>query len=192
VTFIFGTGSWIQEAFQLLPFQSTTLTLKDNKAGCGSVDLLMLSDVQQKILYWTAIHRGLTIAVLFFSAIILSPFDSSPWIQLRLDATSSPLSTLFALPLLRWDSLHFLAMASPRSLPLPASISYAGQLPSQAGGGGIHLEQSLAFQPGIVWLLRLLGSRGNDVMTWNPTQALYMTSLVATMLSILSPVLLYR
>ena len=151
----------------------------------------MLSREQWSILRWTAVHRGLAVGVLFLAAAAQSPFDSSAWIQLRLDATFTPVSTLCALPFLRWDSLHFLAMASPRPLPLPFSTFSGGEQPRQARGGGTQYEQSLAFQPGIIWVLKLLGSRGS-AWEWSPSQAVLLTSALAAVVSAFLPLLLFR
>lgn len=154
---------------------------------------MLLSKAQRGILRWTLLHRCAVLAILFLSNIAQLPFDSSARIQLQLDATSSPLFTSLALPFLKWDTLHFLGMASRRPLPLPSSASSSGQDPSQARGGGLQFEHSLAFQPGIMWLLRLLGSQsiGQDYR-WNPAQAVVLTSMLATVVGALQPVLLYR
>jgi phosphatidylinositol glycan class V len=152
----------------------------------------MLTIDQWGILRWTIIHRGLLIATLFFASALQSSFDSSAWLQLRLDATATPISSSLALPLLRWDTLHFIAMASPRPLPLPVSTSHAGHYPRQAKGGTIQAEQSLAFQPGIVWLLRMSGYRDSNKMTWNPSQAVLLTSTLAAILSCVLPLMLFR
>lgn len=155
---------------------------------------MLLSREEAAIVRWTILHRSALIALVLISACVQSPFDSSAWIQLQLDATQSPLSTLFALPLVRWDTLHFLASASPRPLPLPYSISHPEQNPRQAQGGGLQLESSLAFQPGIIWLLRILGCRSikcSDV-EWNPSQAVLLTSALSTIVGLVQPALLFR
>jgi phosphatidylinositol glycan class V len=155
---------------------------------------MAISKEQKGILCWTLLHRCALVTTLYICSGLQTPFDSSAGIQLQLDATHSPLLTSLALPLLRWDTLHFLAMASPRPLPLPSSTSSSGQDPSQARGGGLQYENSFAFQPGIVWLLKLLGRRSfdRDGIDWNPSQAVILTSVVASVLSILQPVLLNR
>ncbi|UZJ51144.1 hypothetical protein CBS101457_000464 [Exobasidium rhododendri] len=151
----------------------------------------MLTGVEWRILRWTAVHRGLTLALLIVAALLQSPFDSSAWLQLRLDASATPLATLFALPLLKWDALHFLAIASPRALPLPPPNLHVGQTPNEAGWGGVQSEQSFAFQPGIVWLLRIMGHQRGDRLSWNPSQSILLTSTLATMMSILQPLMLF-
>jgi phosphatidylinositol glycan class V len=155
---------------------------------------MLLSKEKAGIIRWTLLHRCAVLAILLLSSIAQLPFDSSSRIQLQLDATSYPLFTSLALPFLKWDTLHFLGMASPRPLPLPYFASSSGQDPSQAGGGGLQFEHSLAFQPGMVWLLRLLGSQSinRDDLAWSPAQAILLTSLLATIVGALQPVLLYR
>lgn len=155
---------------------------------------MLLAADQKGILRWTLFHRLILIATLLFSSALQLPFDSSASIQLQLDATHYLPLTSLALPFLRWDTLHFLAMASPRPLPLPSSASSSGQHPYQARGGGLQFEKSLAFQPGIIWLLKILGNRFMSLedLEWNPSQAVLLTSALATVLGALQPALLYR
>lgn len=75
----------------------------------------------------------------------------------------------WAVPFVRWDTVYFVGMAHPQS--------------------GYEYEQMLAFQPGIVSVLRWLGSSIDS--PWSPTRAVLSTVLLANLLSCLSPVLLY-
>lgn len=159
-----------------------------------------------RIARWTALHRAACIALLVLAAHLQTPFDSSPTLQLQLDATpptSSPrILKRLASPFLRWDTLHFLGIASPRPLPasdvLHASTAYA--LQANRSASGLRLEHSLAFQPAILWMLRLAGYRplqafmwsaGGDAMTWDPAQAVLLVSILAAAVSSFSPALLY-
>lgn len=83
--------------------------------------------------------------------------------------------------LIRWDSLHFLGLASPDALPATFSD----------GSGGYLSEPSLAFQPGLVWLLRGTGWLGRGAV-WNISSAISVTSALAVLASALAPVLLYQ
>ena len=75
----------------------------------------------------------------------------------------------WAVPFVRWDTVYFVGMAHPL--------------------GGYQYEQMLAFQPGIVGILRLLGT--SHASPWSPTRAVVRTTLLANILSCVSPVLLY-
>lgn len=135
------------------------------------------------------LHRLLVLAsLLLLPNLFLSPFDSSPELQLLLSPHASPaLAWLSAL--VRWDSVHFLGMASPAALPGGVAGVGAGG-PPEATLGGYVWEHSLAFQPGLVWLLRLAGQLGRTV--WSPAQAIGFTSLLAVAASSLCPALLFQ
>lgn len=80
------------------------------------------------------------------------------------------------LAFVRWDTVYFVSLASPKS--------------TQEHVGGYHLEQSLAFQPGIVCLLRWTGYVTPNAQ-WSPVSAILLTTLLANVATLLSPVLLY-
>ena len=73
----------------------------------------------------------------------------------------------------RWDTIYFLSAAAP--------------------SGGYVWEQTLAFQPGIVALLRVLGYVTPSLDgSWSPTSALILATLAGNLAATVSPVLLYR
>ncbi len=85
----------------------------------------------------------------------------------------------WALVLVRWDTVYFLAAASAS--------------PSSIHAGGYNWEQTLAFQPGIIALLRACGYVTPSLDgTWSPTSAILMATLLANLAAILSPLLLHR
>ncbi|PWN20921.1 NAD(P)-binding protein [Microstroma glucosiphilum] len=125
-------------------------------------------------------HRLLVLSSLLLLPYLIPPFDSSA--QLQLPTTNSIPTILRPVSnLVRWDSLHFLGLASPDALPATPS----------SGSGGYLSEQSLAFQPGLVWLLRGTGWLGGEA-SWNSSLAVYITSAMAVLASTLAPVLLYQ
>lgn len=158
----------------------------------------------EEIVAWTIAHRVLALTTLV-AASLLQPahFDTSAQLLLSLDATSPSgrgrWLTRVASALTRWDTLHFLGVASPRPLPLPRGLVHdrgwhVADKQGTAAGGGLQHEHSLAWQPGIIWLLRLAGYRSLDglLQSWSPVQAVLLVSLLATAVSCLLPVLLYR
>ena len=77
----------------------------------------------------------------------------------------------WAAPFVRWDTVYFVAMAER----------------------GYVYEQMLAFQPGIVHVLRVMGSVPRVWgAPWSPTCAVLGGAIAANLASILAPVLLYR
>lgn len=172
--------------------------------------LAVTKDASFEVVRLTMLHRIISVAMLLFCSGRQTLFDSSPFLMLQLDSglqsktkdnvgpggNTSSLSRI-APALVRWDSLHFLGIASPRPLPLPdPSLVDISQL-VRSGGGGLYAEHSLAFQPAIVWLLRLCGytwhtsERGAN-RVWDPSQAIVITSLLATVASLALPILFYR
>ncbi|CAO1636071.1 unnamed protein product [Sympodiomycopsis kandeliae] len=131
-------------------------------------------------------HRLLVLIALLILPNLITPFDASPHLQMMLDAGhGQSTATQFASHLIRWDSLHFLGLANPAAMPRPTST------PGGEGLGGYAYEHSLAFQPGIIWLLRLAGylKLGS---TWSLTGAIFLTSAAAVLTSSLCCVLLYH
>lgn len=86
----------------------------------------------------------------------------------------------WVLAFVRWDTVYFLAAASPSA-------------PNSIHPGGYNWEQTLAFQPGIIALLRVSGyvTPSLDV-TWSPTSAILVATLLANLAAVFSPLLLYR
>lgn len=167
-------------------------------------------DDMKLILKWTIYHRLFVLSILLISSRFLQQFDSSASLQLTLDrdsrnSDSSLLRPLYAFSSLRWDILHFLGVASPRPLPLSDQIDPSkpihGQIwsPLKGFGGGLQYENSIAFQPGIIWLLRLAGYSfsfqsmfdDSEGERWNPIRSLWITSCFATIISIALPLQFY-
>ncbi|PWN37208.1 uncharacterized protein FA14DRAFT_187335 [Meira miltonrushii] len=160
----------------------------------------------QTILKWTISHRILAIVTLLLSAKFVQHFDSSASLQLILDkesrtSTSFGLLRHYAFSSLRWDVLHFLGVASPRPLPLSDQLDLSAPVqqqfwsPLKGFGGGLQYENSIAFQPGIIWLLRLTGypsyTTEEGPRSWDPIRSLWITSTLATIISITLPVQFY-
>lgn len=125
-------------------------------------------------------HRLAILACLAMLPLVVQPFDTSAeLLTVRSVSGDDTIWRRLASNLIRWDSIHFLGAASPSSLP-------AGS----AGAGGYRYESTLAFQPGLVWLLRLCGSQTG--LSWSWTQAVVVVSALAVLLSAATPPLLYR
>lgn len=152
---------------------------------------MALDSTERCIVKWTVLHRIGCIVLLVASSQLLLPFDTSHVLQLRLDAPTQSLSSFLALPFLRWDTLHFLGIASPRSLPSPHSVLHASY-GLQDVAYGLSAEHSLAFQPGIIGLLRLAGYHDTAGASWSPSQSLLLVSILSTVISCTLPFLLYR
>lgn len=167
------------------------------------------NDDLQSILKWTVSHRILAIFTLLLSAKFVQHFDSSASLQLSLDkesrtSTSFVLLRQYAFSSLRWDVLHFLGIASPRPLPLSDQLDLSMPIqqqfwsPLKGFGGGLQYENSIAFQPGIIWILRLAGypfsmlsKMKEEPRSWDPIRSLWITSTLATVVSIALPVQFY-
>lgn len=124
-------------------------------------------------------HRLLVLLLLLCLPLVLRPFDTSSQLQLLLNDGRTPsMPTRLLSNLIRWDSIHFLGLASPVGLP------------DSDAQGGYQWEHSLAFQPGIIWLLRLAGlSFGGR---WSPTSSIAIVSLLSWVVSSLTPMLLFQ
>lgn len=131
-------------------------------------------------------HHLLVLTCLLLLPLVVNPFDSSAELQILLGSDPSILTRL-ASHLIRWDSLHFLGLASPTAMPRPP---VANPTNSQGQGGYLY-EHSLAFQPGIVYLLRVLGYASLDGQ-WSATSSILLTSGLAVTVSTLHSVMLYQ
>ena len=160
----------------------------------------MMNDVKD-ILKWTIFHRLSAMSILLIAAKYVQHFDSSAYLQLILDSKSRTSNSFnlkhqYAFSTLRWDILHFLGIASPRPLPLSDQLNLSMQQqfwsPLKGFGGGLQYENSIAFQPGIIWILRLAGFNMKEgLKSWNPIQSLWITSSLAMIISIILPVQFY-
>lgn len=136
---------------------------------------------------------GARIAVVFLAlctSLLIAPFDNSGFIALQsyndspaqsiartsatnLDAAIPFLQNL-ALPFTQWDTIHFLAIARE----------------------GYVDEQKFAFLPGVPALLALAGRLphilGLPQYVCSPTAAVLSVSVLASCLSCLTPLVLYR
>lgn len=133
---------------------------------------------QSRLLRLSLYARIASVSLLVLSSHLQHAFDTSHvLLSYSLDPDSqhglSAGRFQWALALLRWDTIYFVASASPAH--------------------GYQWEQTLAFQPGIVALLRALGyvtpSLDGD---WSPTSAILLCALLANVAALFSPVLLYR
>lgn len=123
-----------------------------------------------RVLATSVLWRLVCVATLVITTHTQTAFDTSGTL-LRWSISDAEKETAWdtwAVPFVRWDTVYFVGMAHPL--------------------GGYQYEQMLAFQPGIVGVLRLLGTSGS---TWSPTRAVVRTALLANILSCVSPVLLY-
>lgn len=163
----------------------------------SSHDCLASSNHIKAILKLTILHRIFVYILLFISSQSQRNFDTSPSLQLLTSfSSSSPILNLLTLPLLRWDGLHFLGVASPIPLPIPPSTSSEHvQIPPSFG---YNSEHTLAWQSGLEWILRATGWIGSSLefnegeWKWNSVQSILFTSLLAGILSLFSPLLLYQ
>lgn len=150
----------------------------------------------KRILKLTIFHRIFSYILLLVSSNFQRHFDTSSTLQLLTSLpTSSPILNLLAIPLLRWDGLHFLGIASPIPLPIPPSTS--SERISIPPSFGYSSEHSLAFQSGLEWILRFDGYvssylNGDQKVEWNAIHSVLLASLLAGLLSLLSPLLLYQ
>ncbi|SPO30064.1 related to GPI18 - mannosyltransferase [Ustilago trichophora] len=144
-----------------------------------------LSIAQSRILKLSLVVRFLSITLLILSSHLQQAFDTShTLLSYSLDPlTSHGLSSgsfNWLLAFVRWDTIYFLSSAAPTSL-------------NTIHTGGYEWEQTLAFQPGIIALLR-----GSGFVTpemdgrWSPTTAVLFTTLFGNGLAVAGPVLLHR
>lgn len=137
-----------------------------------------LVTAQSRLLKLSLLVRLLAIFLLLTSSAVQQAFDTSPnLLSYSLDPqshhglSSGPFKWL--LFFVRWDTIYFLSSASPDL--------------------GYQWEQSLAFQPGIIALLRLTGYVTPSFDgKWSPTAAVLGTTLLANIAATLAPVLLFR
>lgn len=138
---------------------------------------------QARLLRLSFFVRIALVILLVVTAHLQQAFDTShELLSYSLDpSTAHGLSTgpfKWVLSFIRWDTIYFLAAASPSS-PLHR--------------GGYAWEQTLAFQPGIIGLLHLCGYVTPQLDgTWSPTAAILVTTLLANLATLVGPVLLYR
>lgn len=137
-----------------------------------------------KIFVLSLLHRLFVLFCLLLLPTVVSTFDSSSELQLLLGSNGS-IGTRLASHLIRWDSLHFVGLGSPAAMPSPTT----GKT-NNAMGGYAH-EHNLAFQPGIVYLLRAAGFSCLG-QSWSAPLAITLTSVAAVLASSASSVLLYQ
>lgn len=148
------------------------------------------------VLTATVLHRLVAVSILVLSGVAQGSFDASGQqlvlLASRIQPGASRLQDLagtirpFLTPFVRWDTLHFLGAAAPRPIPTPASTMPAWW------EGGYAYEHSLAFQPGLSFLLRWTGYVGTSRSPedWNVEQSILLTTTLAIMAGALAPVLL--
>lgn len=147
---------------------------------------------QKSLLKLSLLIRAISIILLVLFSQIKQSFDTSHQLlsyALDPDARHGLFAGIFKslLSFVRWDTVYFLASSSPQN-----GYSVTSD-PRSLHMGGYQLEQTLAFQPGIVTLLRLFGYITPTLDgEWSPTSALLLTTLMANISSLISPVLLYR
>lgn len=125
------------------------------------------------------LHRLLALLILFAIPLAVQPFDSSAQL---LSSPSNASPWRLSNYLVRWDSLHFLGAASPEALPPVGDMA--------SSDGGYQWENTLAFQPALVWLLRFAGNMGAG--GWNIDASVGWTTAFALLSSSLCPPLLYQ
>ncbi|PWY99352.1 mannosyltransferase [Testicularia cyperi] len=146
-----------------------------------------LRRARSQILRLSILVRLLSVSALIVTSYTQQAFDTShELLSYTLDSKAQHgLSVGLFRPLLafvRWDTIYFLSAASPSS----------GQEPDLPHAGGYHLEQTLAFQPGIVLLLRAAGFVTPSMDgSWSPTSAILATALLANLATLIAPLLLF-
>ncbi|SPO31286.1 related to GPI18 - mannosyltransferase [Ustilago trichophora] len=144
-----------------------------------------LAIAQSRILKLSLVVRILSIIFLIISSQLIQAFDTShTLLSYSLDpSTSHSLSSgafNWLLAFVRWDTIYFLSSAAPTSL-------------NTIHTGGYAWEQTLAFQPGIIAILRACGYVTPEMDgRWSPTAAILLTTLLGNVLAVVSPVLLHR
>ncbi|CDS01042.1 related to GPI18-mannosyltransferase [Sporisorium scitamineum] len=141
--------------------------------------------IQARLLKLSLIVRLVSATLLVIASHLQQAFDTShQLLSYSLDPSTahglSAGSFKWLLAFVRWDTIYFVASASPESV-------------ESVHGGGYAWEQSLAFQPGIVGLLRVTGYLTPSLDgSWSPTSAILVTAVLANLAAAASPVLLYR
>lgn len=143
-----------------------------------------LAASQSRILKFSLLVRFLSITLLILTSSLQQSFDTShELLSYSLDAQTSHGLSLgsfnWLLTFVRWDTIYFLSSASPST--------------TRQHAGGYQWEQTLAFQPGIISILRITGyvTPSLDGM-WSPTAALLLTTVLANLATLVGPVLLFR
>lgn len=123
-----------------------------------------------RILGVSAAWRVVSVSLLLVATHAQQAFDTSGEIvQHTLQHRTNPAAwDVWSVPFVRWDTVYFVAAAAE----------------------GYTYEQMLAFQPGIVGLLRLAGYASLNY-EWSPTVAVLITTVLANAATWLSPLLLY-
>ncbi|KAJ9475495.1 GPI mannosyltransferase 2 [Pseudozyma hubeiensis] len=152
-----------------------------------SITAKKLAAAQSRLLKLSLVVRLASITLLVIISHLQQAFDTShELLSFSLDPlTSHGLSAggfKWLLAFVRWDTIYFVAAASP------SSSTTVG-----VHQGGYATEQSLAFQPGIVALLRIAGYVTPSLDgAWSPTAAILVITALANAAAVASPVLLYR
>lgn len=140
----------------------------------------------RNILFWTACHRVLVVGLLVASSSLQTSFDTSSSLlftlsgQIKYDNWETK-ADWTAASILRWDTVHFLGVASSKSLP-PSS-------PHPRPGSGLTAEHHFAFQPGIFLVMRACDHITSSIQTSSLGFLLSMSMTIAA--SLASPILLY-
>ncbi|CEH18157.1 Predicted Dolichyl-phosphate-mannose-protein mannosyltransferase [Ceraceosorus bombacis] len=154
---------------------SRTRTGKDSRDGRSST--FSTQSVERWLLIVAASHRSLSVLLLILFGLLQHPFDASSCVP------QSTLATLFT----RWDTTHYLTLASPDRRGAEGH-SLNGSI------GGYGWEHGIAFQPALPWMLRLAGSLPLVIpgQTWSAESAIAITSTLCALSSIACPLLLFR
>jgi hypothetical protein len=140
---------------------------------------LRVSSHEAHILRFAVAVRILVVLLAGCTSLLTTPFDTSGALALGNDNSSDDsryeyVLARLALPFTQWDTVHFLAIARD----------------------GYADEQKFAFLPGVPGLLALAGRLpyilGISQDTFSPAIAVVSVSLLATCLSCLTPLVLYR
>jgi phosphatidylinositol glycan class V len=124
---------------------------------------------QKRILRWSIARQLAILALMAATTCLIAPFDDSGTLLLAGSSRSSILAHI-ALPFTQWDTLHFLGIAKD----------------------GYATEQQFAFMPGVPLLLRFFGRGLASSRGFDAAAAVIGTSLLANILSVCLPVMLYR
>ena len=124
---------------------------------------------QRRMLRWSCLRQFSILALMAVTSCFVSAFDDSGRLFLSVNSESPTLARL-ALPFTQWDTLHFLGIAKD----------------------GYATEQHFAFMPGVPLLLRFFGKRLHLDETFDAALAVLGTSLLANVVSVCLPLLLYR
>ncbi|KAN0062805.1 ER membrane glycoprotein subunit of the GPI transamidase complex-like protein [Thecaphora frezii] len=138
---------------------------------------------------WSLRCRLLCLVALVTLAAVQQGFDSSPHlVTLALDPQNhhglSFGEYAWLKAFIRWDTVYFVSLAAPAHLA-------ASHDPRFPGVGGYTHEQMLAFQPGIVALLRLTGYL-SPTAGWSPVSAILLTTLLANLATFAAPLIFFR